>query len=100
MQFAHEFCRVLKLRGSLIIDIGGSWVKGVPVRSLYHYELVLRLCRPVAEGGAGFLLAQELYGYNPAKLPTPAEWVTVRRERVKDAVNTVWWLSLDTAAIV
>ena len=30
---------------------------------------------------------------NPAKLPTPAEWVTVRRERVKDAVNTVWWLS-------
>jgi len=32
---------------------------------------------------------------NPAKLPTPAEWVTVRRERVKDAVNTVWWLSLD-----
>ncbi len=31
--------------------------------------------------------------YNPAKLPTPTEWVTVRRERVKDAVNTVWWLS-------
>lgn len=95
MQFAHEFRRVLKPRGSLFIDIGGTWVKGVPVRSLYHFELVLRLCKPIEQGGAGFLLAQEIYWYNPAKLPTPAEWVTVRRERVKDAVNTVWWLCLD-----
>lgn len=70
-------------------------MRGIPVRSLYHYELVLCLCKPIEEGGAGFNLAQELYWYNPAKLPTPAEWVTVRRERVKDAVNTVWWLSLD-----
>lgn len=31
----------------------------------------------------------------PSKLPTPAEWVTVRRGRVKDAVNTIWWLSKD-----
>jgi DNA modification methylase len=95
MQFASEFARVLKPKGSLVIDIGGTWVKGHPVRSLYHYELVLRLCKPKEEGGEGFNLAQELYWYNPAKLPTPAEWVTVRRERVKDAVNTVWWLSLD-----
>src|SRR5262249_8206021 len=29
----------------------------------------------------------------PSKLPTPAEWVTIQRTRVKDAVNTVWWLS-------
>jgi site-specific DNA-methyltransferase (cytosine-N4-specific) len=93
MEFAKEFKRVLKPKGSLIIDIGGTWMKGVPVRSLYHYELVLQLCRSEQEGGGGFFLAQELYWYNPAKLPTPAEWVTVRRERVKDAVNTVWWLS-------
>jgi site-specific DNA-methyltransferase (cytosine-N4-specific) len=95
MQFAPEFARVLKPKGSLIVDIGGTWVKGFPIRSLYHYELVLKLCKPITEGGGGFYLAQELYWYNPAKLPTPAEWVTVRRERVKDAVNTVWWLSLD-----
>lgn len=95
MQFAREFRRVLKPHGSLFVDIGGTWVQGVPVRSLYHFELVLRLCKPIDEGGAGFLLAQEIYWYNPAKLPTPAEWVTVRRERVKDAVNTVWWLCLD-----
>jgi site-specific DNA-methyltransferase (cytosine-N4-specific) len=91
--FALHFYRILKPTGSLVIDIGGSWIKGVPVRSLYHFELVVDLCKPKERGGLGFYLAQELYWYNPAKLPTPAEWVTVRRERVKDAVNTVWWLS-------
>jgi len=94
MQFAKEFRRILKPRGSLVIDIGGTWIKGYPIRSLYQFELVIELCKPVEEGGCGFNLAQELYWYNPAKLPTPAEWVTVRRERVKDAVNTVWWLCL------
>lgn len=91
--FAHQFKRILKPSGSLVIDLGGTWIKGLPYRSLYHYEFLLRLCKPIEEGGEfGFYLAQELYWYNPAKLPTPAEWVTVRRTRVKDAVNTVWWL--------
>ena len=26
-------------------------------------------------------------------MPTPVEWVNVRRIRVKDAVNIIWWLS-------
>ncbi|MCL1469159.1 DNA methyltransferase [Argonema antarcticum] len=93
--FAREFYRIIKREGSLVIDIGGTWLKGFPVRSMYHFELVIELCKPKSEGGLGFFLAQELFWYNPAKLPTPAEWVTVRRERVKDAVNTVWWLSKD-----
>jgi site-specific DNA-methyltransferase (cytosine-N4-specific) len=92
-EFAARFYRILKPTGSLVIDIGGSWIKGMLVRSLYHFELVLALCRSKEKGGLGFYLAQELYWYNPAKLPTPAEWVNIRRERVKDAVNTVWWLS-------
>jgi hypothetical protein len=41
----------------------------------------------------GFRLAQDFYWYNPARLPSPAEWVTVRQVRVKDAVNMVWWFS-------
>jgi site-specific DNA-methyltransferase (cytosine-N4-specific) len=41
----------------------------------------------------GFHLCQEHYWWNPSKLPTPAEWVNVRRVRVKDAVNCIWWLS-------
>lgn len=89
LPFGVEFKRVLKPSGSLVIDIGGSWIPGQPTRSLYHYELVIMLCRQI-----GFHLAQEFYWWNPSKLPTPAEWVTVRRVRAKDAVNCVWWLSL------
>jgi len=92
--FAQEFYRVLKADGSLVIDLGGSWVRGAPVRALYHFELVIDLCKQLdPAGGKNFFLAEEFFWYNPAKLPTPAEWVTVRRIRVKDAVNTVWWLS-------
>jgi site-specific DNA-methyltransferase (cytosine-N4-specific) len=86
--FVPGFLRVLKLNGSLVIDIGGVWKKGRPTRSLYHFELLVMLCREY-----GLHLAQEFYWWNPAKLPTPAEWVNVRRIRVKDAVNCVWWLS-------
>ena len=89
LQFAELFKEILDPEGSLVIDIGGSWVRGLPVRSTYHFELLLKLC------GSGFHLAQEFYHYNPSRLPTPAEWVTVRRLRVKDAVNTVWWLVRD-----
>ena len=86
--FAVEFKRVLRPSGSLVIDIGGSWVPGQPTRSLYHYELLVMLCKDV-----GFHLAQEFFWWNPSRLPTPAEWVTVRRVRVKDAVDCIWWLS-------
>ena len=86
--FANEFYRILKPSGSLVIDIGGSWIPGQPTRSLYHFELLIMLCRQIS-----FHLAQEFYWWNPSKLPTPAEWVNVRRVRVKDAVNVVFWLS-------
>lgn len=86
--FAALFKRALKPNGSLVIDIGGSWIPGQPTRSLYHFKLLIMLCEEF-----GFHLAQEFYWWNPSKLPTPAEWVTVRRIRVKDAVNCVWWLS-------
>lgn len=86
--FASAFHRVLAENGSLVIDIGGSWIPGQPTRSLYHYELLIMLCREF-----GFHLAQEFFWWNPSRLPTPAEWVNVRRIRVKDAVNCVWWLS-------
>jgi site-specific DNA-methyltransferase (cytosine-N4-specific) len=56
---------------------------------LYHFELLLDLCTNTGP----FKLAQEFYWYNPAKMPAPAEWVTIRRIRVKDAVNTIWWFS-------
>lgn len=86
--FAEGFHRALKDEGSLVIDIGGAWIPGQPTRSLYHFKLLVMLVEEY-----GFHLCQEHYWWNPAKLPTPAEWVNVRRVRVKDAVNCVWWLS-------
>jgi DNA modification methylase len=88
--FANEFHRILKNDGSLVIHIGGSWEKGRPTRSLYHLELLVDLCR---NGTKMFHLAQDFYWFNPARLPSPAEWVTVKRVRLKDAVDPVWWLS-------
>jgi DNA modification methylase len=84
--FAQEIHRVLRADGSFVLDLGGAWNPGRGTRSLFQYELVLRLA-------SIFHLAQEFYWYNPCKLPTPAEWVTIRRTRVKDAVNVLWWFS-------
>ena len=86
--FAEGFRRVLKDDGSLVIDIGGSWTPGQPTRSLYHFKLLVMLVEEF-----GFHLCQEHYWWNPSKLPAPAEWVNVRRMRVKDAVNCIWWLA-------
>lgn len=90
MEFAKKVKPVLKDDGSFVIDIGGAWKKGKPLRSLYNFKLLVRL----AEGDESlYHLAQDFYWYNPAKLPTPAQWVTVNKLRAIDSVNHVWWLS-------
>lgn len=86
--FAEAIFKALKPTGSFILNIGGSYNPGTPTRSVYHYKLLIELVEKL-----GFHLAQECFWYNPAKLPAPAEWVTVRRQRIKDSVEHVWWLS-------
>jgi len=86
--FAKEVQRILKDDGSFIIEIGGAWNPKHPTRSIYHYELLIDLVKNVK-----FHLAQEFFWFNPAKMPGPAEWVTIQRVRCTDAVSTVWWLS-------
>lgn len=88
LPFASEIHRILKDDGSFVLNIGGSYNKGTPTRSLYHLKLLVALIEEI-----GFHLAQELFWYNPAKMPVPAEWVTVRRIRVRDSVEYVFWLS-------
>lgn len=87
LPFAREVKRVLKQDGSFVINIGGSYNKGVPTKSLYQFRLLIRLVDEL-----GFHLAQDCFWYNPAKMPVPAEWVTIRRIRIKDSVEYVWWL--------
>jgi len=88
LPFAAEIHRILAEDGSFVLNIGGSYNPGTPTRSLYHFKLLIALVEEV-----GFHLAQECFWYNPAKMPVPAEWVTVRRIRVRDSVEYVWWLS-------
>ena len=87
-RFGAEVHRVLHETGSFVLDLGGAYQRGVPVRSLYQYRVLLKMCDEV-----GFYLAEEFFWYNPAKLPSPIEWVNKRKIRVKDAVNTIWWFS-------
>jgi DNA modification methylase len=88
LPFAREIYRILTDDGSFVLNIGGSYNKGTPTRSLYHFKLLIALVEEV-----NFHLAQECFWFNPAKLPMPAEWVTVRRIRIKDSVEYVWWFS-------
>ena len=73
LPFAKQILRVLKPSGSFVLNIGGSYNEGTPTRSIYHYKLLIELVERI-----GFRLAQECFWYNPAKMPVPAEWVTVR----------------------
>jgi len=88
LRFADPIKRVLKPTGSFVLDLGGAYQSGRPVRSLYNFRVMLRLCDE-----HGFHLAEEFFWHNPAKLPSPIEWVNKRKIRAKDSVNTVWWFA-------
>jgi site-specific DNA-methyltransferase (cytosine-N4-specific) len=85
---AKEWHRLLADDGSLVLNIADVWNPGTPTQSLYQEELLLALVRDV-----GFHLAQRTYWENPSKMPSPAEWVTIRRVRVTPSVEQVYWLS-------
>lgn len=87
-EFASLVYQKLTPDGSFVVDLGGAYQKGVPVRSLYNYRVLIKFCDEI-----GFHLAEEFFWYNPSKLPSPIEWVNKRKIRTKDSVNTVWWLS-------
>jgi len=87
-EFASLVYQKLTPDGSFVVDLGGAYQKGVPVRSLYNYRVLIKFCDEI-----GFHLAEEFFWFNPSKLPSPIEWVNKRKIRTKDSVNTVWWLS-------
>jgi DNA modification methylase len=87
-EFGQAALRPLKYSGSFVLDLGGAYQRGKPVRSLYNFRVLLEFCDRL-----GYYLAEEFFWHNPAKLPSPIEWVNKRKVRVKDSVNTVWWFS-------
>lgn len=87
-EFACLVHQKLRDEGSFVIDLGGAYQKGKPVRSLYNFRILLKFCDEL-----GFYLAEDFYWFNPSKLPSPIEWVNKRKLRAKDSVNTIWWFS-------
>lgn len=90
-EFAPLLRNMVTEDGSIVIEIGNAWVPGQPTMSTHVLEAFLHFLKM-----GDLHLCQEFIWYNPAKLPSPVEWVNKERIRVKDAFTRVWWMSPST----
>ncbi len=90
VNLAPIFNELLTDDGSLVIELGNAWESGRPVQSLLHLECLFGL---VNNPDSDLRLIQEFIAYNPSKLPSPAQWVTVNRLRTVDSYTHVWWMA-------
>lgn len=81
---------LLNEKGSMVVEIGNAWDPGQPTMS----TLPLRSLINIAER-SGFHVCQQFICHNTARLPGPAQWVTIERRRVKDSYTHVWWFARD-----
>lgn len=85
---APKLKKLLAPNGSLVIELGNAWVEGAPIMSTLTLEALLAFKK------AGKLnLCQHVICHNPARLPSPAAWVNVKRVRLKDTYTHVWWMA-------
>src|SRR5436309_4715462 len=54
LSFTPEIKRILKPSGSFVLDLGGAYQKGVPIRSIYQYRVLVKMCDEL-----GWNLAEE-----------------------------------------
>ncbi|MCL2014767.1 MAG: site-specific DNA-methyltransferase [Defluviitaleaceae bacterium] len=87
---AEIFANVLAPNGSIVIELGNAWEKERPVQSLLTLQSLLAF---VSNENADLRLCQEFICHNPARLPSPAQWVTRERIRAIDSFTHVWWMS-------
>jgi site-specific DNA-methyltransferase (cytosine-N4-specific) len=87
-QFSKLLSGLLSPTGSIVIELGNSWNKGSPTMSTLSTRALLEF-----QEASDLHLCQEFVWSNPAKLPTPAPWVTIQRNRVKDSFTKLWWMS-------
>lgn len=83
-----DCCALLKPTGSLVIELGNAWVSGSPEMSTLPLETLLAV-----KETAKLVLCQQFVAHNPARLPSPVQWVNIERSRVKDTYTNVWWMS-------
>lgn len=85
---AEELGDLLTEDGSFVVELGNAWEPGEPVMSILALEALQTLLK-----AGGFKLCQQFVVHNPARLPSPAQWVNIERIRVKDSYTNVWWMS-------
>lgn len=86
--FAPLFREYVAERGSIVLELGNAWEPGQPTMTTLAMEALLAFKKT-----GDLHLCQEFICFNPARLPTPAQWVNVERSRVKDAFTRLWWMS-------
>jgi DNA modification methylase len=86
--FAPVFREMLAPNGSIVIELGNAWEPGRPVMSTLALEALLAF-----KAKGKLKLVQQFVAHNPARLPSPAQWVNVERIRVKDTFTHLWWLA-------
>lgn len=86
--FGPLFKKMLAPDGSIVLEMGNSWEPGRPVMSTLALRALLEF-----QSQNELQLCQEFVWQNPAKLPSPAQWVNVERIRVKDSFTKLWWMS-------
>ena len=90
ISLAPLFSDLLAPDGSIVIEIGNAWQPGLPVQSVLHLESLLGFLK---HHGLSLNLCQEFIVYNPTRLPSPAQWVTIERSRTIDSYTHVWWMA-------
>jgi len=83
-----ELKLLLKPKGSLVVEIGNAWEKGIPTMSTLPLETLIEI-----KNKSDLVVCQQFIWNNPNKLPGPATWVNIKRLRVKDSFTHVWWYS-------
>ena len=87
---APLFADLLTDDGSIVVEMGNSWMPGRPVQSLLHLESLIGF---VNNPDAGLRLCQQFVCFNPSRLPSPAQWVTIERIRMTDSYTHLWWMA-------
>lgn len=85
-----KLSQLLAPDGSIVVEIGNSWEPGRPIQSLLHLKVLMAF---VEAPRSHLRLCQQFVCYNPARLPSPAQWVTVDRIRTTDSFTHVWWMA-------
>ncbi len=88
LSLCEGWCGLLAPSGSMMLNVGPCWKRGLPAQQLHIERLLVRL-----EDQLGVHLLQRLDWHSPTKLPTPLSWVGVRRMRVTSSVEPLLWLS-------